>query len=68
MAKNSSRKVKKDDSYIAYKFQLLPNNKQAELICKTFGCCRKIWNLMLADREDYYAKYKKNFESYSCTI
>lgn len=40
---------------IAYKFELKPNQEQITLICKTFGCSRKIWNLML----DYYQKINK---------
>ena len=27
---------------IAYKFELKPNQEQITLICKTFGCSRKI--------------------------
>jgi putative transposase len=54
----------------AIKYKLYPTSKQKELFAKTFGCCRKIWNLMLADKIEYYkttgkmlmttpAKYKK---------
>ena len=57
----------------AIKYRLYPTNKQAELFAKTFGCCRKIWNLMLADKIEYYeatgkmlittpAQYKKQEE------
>lgn len=35
---------------IAYKYRLYPNAEQQILFAKTFGCCRKIWNLMLADK------------------
>jgi len=38
----------------AIKYRIYPNNEQKELFLKTFGCCRKIWNLMLADREVAY--------------
>ena len=31
----------------AYKFRIYPNVEQAELIRKTFGCCRLVWNEML---------------------
>lgn len=34
---------------IAYKYRLEPDAGQRELIDRTFGCCRKVWNLMLAD-------------------
>lgn len=54
----------------AIKYRLYPTKEQEEMFVKTFGCCRKIWNLMLADKIDYYkttkemlqttpAKYKK---------
>lgn len=54
----------------AIKYRLYPTKEQEEMFAKTFGCCRKIWNLMLADKIDYYkttkemlqttpAKYKK---------
>lgn len=38
----------------AIKYRLYPTNKQVELFTKTFGCCRKIWNLMLTDKIEYY--------------
>lgn len=42
----------------AIKYQIYPNDEQKVLFAKTFGCCRKIWNLMLATREDAYKKDK----------
>ena len=38
----------------AIKYRLYPTNKQLEMFAKTFGCCRKIWNLMLIDKIEYY--------------
>ena len=38
----------------AIKYRLYPTNKQIEMFVKTFGCCRKIWNLMLVDKIEYY--------------
>lgn len=38
----------------AIKYRIYPNDDQRELMMKTFGCCRKVWNLMLADRETAY--------------
>lgn len=57
----------------AYKFRIYPNKKQEELISKTFGCVRFIYNKMLEDKIEYYkqtkkklnntpAQYKKEFE------
>ena len=39
---------------IAYKYRLYPILWQTMLFVKTFGCCRKIWNLMLSDKIDFY--------------
>ncbi len=41
----------------AIKYRIYPNEKQIEMFIKTFGCCRKVFNLMLADKIDYYEKY-----------
>lgn len=46
----------------AYKFRIYPNNKQKELINKTIGCNRLMYNLMLAERKEIYEKYKNNKE------
>ena len=56
--------------FTTIKARLYPNEAQAELFEKTFGCCRYIWNRMLADQQRFYietdthfiptpAKYKK---------
>ena len=36
----------------AYKFRLYPNDKQKELINKTLGCTRFIYNYMLSQKKD----------------
>lgn len=41
----------------AYVYRLYPTADQKILFVKTFGCCRKIWNLMLGDRIDAYNDY-----------
>ena len=38
----------------AIKYRLYPNEKQREFFQKTFGCCRKMYNLMLSDKIAYY--------------
>lgn len=38
----------------AYKYRVYPTEEQRVFFAKCFGCCRKIWNLMLADRNQYY--------------
>ena len=34
----------------AIKYRLYPTKEQAVIFAKTFGCCRKVYNLMLADK------------------
>ena len=41
-------------SNIAIKYRIYPSADQQVLLNKTFGCCRKIWNLMLSDKIDHY--------------
>ena len=42
----------------AYKYRIYPNKKQQEIIIKTFGCCRFVYNTYLAKRiEEFSAKY-----------
>ncbi len=43
------------------KIRLYPTPEQAELFEKTFGCCRYIWNQMLADHEKFYVETGKHF-------
>jgi len=43
------------------KVRLYPTAEQAELFEKTFGCCRYIWNQMLADHEKFYVETGKHF-------
>lgn len=43
-----------------YKFRLYPNVEQAIFFTKTFGCVRKVYNLMLEDRIKAYEETKKD--------
>ena len=52
-------KKKTDCVQIAYKYRAYPDENQQILFQKTFGCCRKVYNLMLADRLEYYHQTKK---------
>lgn len=56
----------------AIKYRVYPTTEQRVLFVKTFGCCRKVYNLMLSDKIDGYkatgkfpsvtpAKYKKDY-------
>lgn len=44
----------------AYKFRIYPNKEQEELIQKTFGCVRFVYNYFLADRKDAYETSKES--------
>lgn len=57
--------LKKSDNnveLIAYKYYGIPSIIDLQLELKTFGCCRKVWNLMLSDKNNYYKEYKKNLD------
>ena len=51
----------------AYKFRIYPNKKQEELIQKTFGCCRFVYNYYLAKRIESYKQDKTDFNYYACS-
>nr|WP_330426778.1 helix-turn-helix domain-containing protein [Clostridioides difficile] len=51
----------------AYKFRMYPNKKQQELIKKTFGCCRFVYNKYLAKRIDVYKNDKETFTYKQCS-
>lgn len=38
----------------AIKYRIYPTTKQSIMFSKTFGCCRKVYNLMLSDKIDGY--------------
>lgn len=38
----------------AYKFRIYPNKKQRQLLAKTFGCCRFVYNYYLAKKIELY--------------
>lgn len=58
---------------IAIKYRAYPSVENQILFVKTFGCCRKVWNLMLSDKIENYratrsfgtftpAMYKEDYE------
>ena len=47
--------------YTTIKVRLEPTAEQAELFEKTFGCCRYIWNRMLADQQRFYDETDTHF-------
>ena len=42
----------------AIKYRIYPTEGQREMFAKTFGCCRKIYNLMLSDKIRSYEETK----------
>ena len=47
--------------FTTLKARLYPSPEQAELFEKTFGCCRYIWNRMLADQQRFYIEANAHF-------
>lgn len=50
----------------AYKYRIYPNKKQREIIAKTFGCCRFVYNKYLAKRIELYEQNKESFSYVQC--
>ena len=51
----------------SYKYRIYPNKKQQEIIAKTFGCCRFVYNKYLAIRTEMYKEDKKTFSYVQCS-
>ena len=47
----------------AYRYRLYPDKEQSELINKTFGCVRFVYNKMLAERKEKYEQHKDDKET-----
>ena len=58
--------------HLGFKYRVYPTEEQKVFFAKSFGCCRKVWNLMLADKNNHYketgktlhptpAQYKKEY-------
>ena len=50
----------------AYKYKIYPNSEQRIQITKTFGCCRFVYNQILAYRKEVYEKEKKSVSKIDC--
>ena len=53
--KGSAAEAGKVIRYPVIKVRLYPNREQTQLLEKTFGSCRYLWNQMLADVQEFYA-------------
>lgn len=50
----------------SYKFRIYPNKQQRELITKTFGCCRYVFNRYLSMRSDAYKTEHRSMSYEDC--
>ena len=55
-----------DTMEYSYKFRLYPNQEQANLIARTFGCCRLVYNHYLAMRQEAYKSSGVTLNYYEC--
>lgn len=44
----------------SFKYRIYPTSQQEELLQKTFGCCRYVYNRVLAEKEEEYEKTGKS--------
>ena len=51
----------------SYKFRIYPNASQENLIQRTFGCCRFVYNHYLAKRKEVYESAKETFNYNACS-
>ena len=51
----------------SYRFRIYPNRVQENLIQRTFGCCRFVYNHYLAKRKELYEIEKKTFNYNACS-
>ena len=51
----------------AYKYRLYPNKKQQELINKTIGCCRFVYNYYLNKKIELYKVEQKSMTNNQCS-
>ena len=51
----------------SYRFRIYPNATQENLIQRTFGCCRFVYNHYLAKRKEVYEATKETFNYNACS-
>lgn len=52
----------------AYKYRIYPNKKQEELINKTFGCTRFVYNRYLAKKIETYENNNETLTYKECSL
>ena len=53
------------EQYISYMYRIYPNDKQKELIAKTFGCTRLVYNTILSLRIPLYNVCKMSWSTFT---
>lgn len=48
----------------SYKYRIYPNKCQEQMLNKTFGCCRLVYNISLAKKKELYERDKTNISIY----
>ena len=61
MAARRNEQAQKAPRFTTIKVRLYPDAAQTELFEKTFGCCRYLWNQMLADQQRFYLETGSHF-------
>lgn len=51
----------------AYVLRIYPTEKQKDLISKTLGCCRYVYNHFLTRRKEVYEQENKTLGYHSCS-
>jgi putative transposase len=49
-----------------YKYRIYPNKEQEIQLAKTFGCCRFVFNQILAKKIEFYKEEKKSLSKTEC--
>ena len=50
----------------SYKYRIYPNKEQETLIQKTFGCCRFVYNQVLAHKIELYQTQEQSLSRFDC--
>ena len=57
------KKERREMANKAIKYRIYPTTEQRIMFAKTFGCCRKVYNLMLTDKITYYEATGKSIQT-----
>ena len=57
------KKERREMANKAIKYRAYPTTEQSIMFAKTFGCCRKVYNLMLTDKIAYYKATGKSIQT-----